>query len=142
MNEETTPGVSLAARLTWAVARVCPISGVSVGKRPGVKGEDGQPLTLEQARRTWRPNFKASASEEQRRAAESVIAAFDPDDLSDIAEGSAPASGENAAILVGALARLLREDEVEVEIAGQRRRLTLDDIMALAEKSDEGRGTQ
>src|SRR3989304_3818897 len=49
--------------LTDAIANVCPIDGVSIGN--------------ESVRASWRIDFKAAATAEQRAAAATVLASFD-----------------------------------------------------------------
>src|SRR3989304_349143 len=49
--------------LTAAIANVCPIDGVSIGN--------------ESVRASWRIDFKAAATAEQRAAAATVLASFD-----------------------------------------------------------------
>ncbi len=53
------------AKLDRSIRAVCPIEGVSVGSADDKK--------------TWRIYFAPEATEEQRAAAQNVLAAFDPD---------------------------------------------------------------
>ena len=50
--------------LDAAIKAVCPIDGVSVGRAND--------------KATWRIDFKKEATDEQRKAARDVVAAFDP----------------------------------------------------------------
>lgn len=54
----------IAQKLDAAIKVVCPIFGVSIG-RPDDKS-------------TWRIDFEAQATSQQRSAAQAVLAAFDP----------------------------------------------------------------
>jgi len=56
--------MTVAAALTEAVARVAPVSGVSIGRMDD--------------RATWRLDFSDGATEAQREAAAGVLASFDP----------------------------------------------------------------
>lgn len=51
---------------------------------------------------------------------------------------AAAGGGDRALVLIGAFARLLREDEVTVEIDGEATTLTMKDLEALAPKPEEG----
>lgn len=64
-------GPLLAERLDKAVREVCPIHGISIGRRQNEAGE--------WARDTWRVNPKPEASLDEIQAAYDVLAAFDPD---------------------------------------------------------------
>lgn len=55
--------MSIAAKVTEAVRAVCPIHGVSIGRRTEKK--------------TWRIDFKDEASAKQRTAAQIVVDTFD-----------------------------------------------------------------
>ncbi len=55
--------MSLAESLTSAIKAVCPIEGISVARRDD--------------RSTWRIDFAATATAEQRAAAAAVVAGFD-----------------------------------------------------------------
>jgi hypothetical protein len=54
---------TFAARLHAAIEAVCPIHGVSIGRRSD--------------RRTWKAHFKDDATEAQRAAAADIIGAMD-----------------------------------------------------------------
>jgi hypothetical protein len=55
----------IAAKLDAALRSVCPIDGVSIGRKDD--------------KATWRIDFKDEATSEQRTAAQAVLDAFDPD---------------------------------------------------------------
>ena len=69
--DELPGGPLLAERLDKAVREVCPIHGVSIGRRVDETGA--------WARDTWRVNPKAEATLDEIRAAFDVLASFDPD---------------------------------------------------------------
>jgi hypothetical protein len=69
--DELRGGPLLAERLDKAVREVCPIHGVSIGRRVDETGA--------WARDTWRVNPKPEATLEEIRAAYDVLASFDPD---------------------------------------------------------------
>ena len=74
----------IAAKLDNAIKIVCPIHGVSIGRRDD--------------KATWRINFKDEATEQQRLAARAVLDAFDanqpdnpPTDILDVILALSPA---------------------------------------------------
>lgn len=86
--------MTTAAELDEAVRAVCPIDGVNIGRVDD--------------RSTWSARFKDEATDEQRKAAQSVIDAFDP--------SSAPsATTEEKLAAVG-----LAVDDIRAAIADRR----------------------